>query len=270
MCLNGARAKCTGLSPVTESLRVLVTAGASGIGRAIAAVFHAAGHSVYICDINPHALEQTLAAFPGMQGCCADVGDSQQVHALVADMCHALGRIDVLINNAGVGGPRAPLEDISDDDWQQTMNVNLNGAFYCMREASGLMKRQGSGCIVNISSASAKTCLPLRAAYVASKHALQGLTLNSARELGPFNISCNALLPGAIDNPRGHALVRQKAEEQHISVQEAEQQRLQYISMRKRIDPAEIGQMALFLATAGRNVSGQLIGVCGNSEWEPV
>lgn len=257
------------MNSVTDPLRVLVTAGASGIGRAIAAVFHAAQHRVYICDIDPRALEQTLAEFPGMQGRCADVGDSQQVKSLVTEALAALGRIDVLINNAGIGGPRAPLEEIRDEDWQQTINVNLNGAFYCMRETVSSMKRQGSGCIVNISTASARTGLPLRAPYVASKHALQGLTLNSARELGPFNISCNALLPGAIDNDRGHALVRQKAAEQHVSVAEAEQQRLQYISMRKRIDPSEIGQTALFLATEGRNISGQLIGVCGNSEWEP-
>ncbi|MBT4521831.1 MAG: SDR family oxidoreductase [Halieaceae bacterium] len=252
-----------------KPLRVIVTAGGSGIGYAIAQVFHSNGHRVYVCDINEQAIAQVREALPGIGACCADVGDSAQVKSLFEKASETMQGLDVLVNNAGVGGPCAPLEEVSDEDWLQTINVNLNGTFYCMREAARIMKAQHSGCIINISSASATTGLPQRGAYVASKHAVQGLTLNCARELGPSNISCNAILPGAIDNERGHALVEKKALELDITIAAAEQRRLSYISMRKRIDPAEIGQTALFLATEGRNISGQLIGVCGNSEWEP-
>jgi NAD(P)-dependent dehydrogenase (short-subunit alcohol dehydrogenase family) len=253
---------------MSDKLRVLVTAGASGIGRAVAATFHLAGHQVFICDIDKAAVHTTLGEFGGMQGSETNVGDSDAVHSMFDQVIAQYGGLDVLVNNAGIGGPRAPLDEISDEAWQQTLDVNINGTFYCMRAAARVMKAQGNGCIVNISSASARTGLPLRAAYVTSKQAVQGLTSNCARELGPYNISCNAILPGAIDNERGHALVRSRAKEQGVSMEQAEQQRLMYISMRRRIEPSEIGETALFLATKGRHISGQMIGVCGNSEWE--
>tara|TARA_R110002049_G_scaffold24302_3_gene86291 strand:+ start:2290 stop:3057 length:768 start_codon:yes stop_codon:yes gene_type:complete len=253
---------------MNDKLRVIVTAGASGIGRAIAQTFHHAGHHIFICDIDKAALHATLGECRGMHGSETNVGDSHEVNSMFDQVIALYGGVDVLVNNAGLGGPRAPLDEISDEAWQQTLDVNINGTFYCMRAAARVMKTQGNGCIVNISSASARTGLPLRAAYVTSKQAVQGLTSNCARELGPYNISCNAILPGAIDNERGHGLVRSRSQEQGISIEQAEQQRLMYISMRRRIAPSEIGDTALFLATSGRNISGQMIGVCGNSEWE--
>lgn len=250
------------------SQRVLVTAGGSGIGRAIAECFYRRGARVYICDINQSAIDATLADNPGMDGGLCNVGDPTQVDRLFNTLSNTLGGIDVLVNNAGVGGPRAALDEIEDSDWEDTIRINLNGAFYCIKRAARLMKSENRGCIVNISSASAKVGLPLRAAYVASKVGLQGLTYNAARELGPYNISCNAILPGAIDNERGHNLVKRLAEEQGIGVEQAEASRLSYISMRTRIHPREIGETCVFLANEGRHISGQEIGVCGNSEWE--
>mgnify|MGYP000329472072 CR=1 FL=1 len=248
--------------------RVIVTAAGAGIGRAIAESFYQQGAKVHICDISAHAINETLSANPSMRGSIADIGQADQVDTLFKLATAWMGGVDVLINNAGIGGPRAPLDEIEDDQWNQTIQINLNGAFYCIKRAAKFMKQQRSGCIINISSASARTGLPNRAPYVASKVALQGLTQNVARELGPFNISCNALLPGAIDNARGHKLVENLASERDQSIEEAERRRLSYISMRTRINPTEIGKTAVFLANDGRHISGQEIGVCGNSEWE--
>jgi NAD(P)-dependent dehydrogenase (short-subunit alcohol dehydrogenase family) len=252
----------------THLQRVLVTAAGSGIGRAIAEAFYRRNALVHICDISKAAIDETLEANPKMKATVADISQPNQVDQLFKNAIEWLGGVDVLVNNAGIGGPRAPLDEIDDDDWNQTMQINVNGAFYCIKRAAKYMKPQNNGCIINISSASARTGLPLRAPYVTSKVALQGLTRNVARELGPYNISCNAILPGAIDNERGHMLIERLAQERNQSIAEAEAQRMAYISMRTRIKPSEIGDTAVFLANNGRHISGQEIGLCGNSEWE--
>lgn len=248
--------------------RVLVTAAGAGIGRAIAEAFYYEGARVHICDISKHSIQSTLADNPNMSGDVADISQPAEVDRMFKKVVDSFGGIDVLVNNAGIGGPKIAIDELSDSDWEQTIQVNLNGAFYCIKRAAKYMKQQNSGCIINISSASTRTGLPLRSPYVASKVGLEGLTRNVARELGQYNISCNAILPGAIDNERGHALVAKLAKERNTTVEEAEARRLSYISMRRRINPTEIGKTAVFLANEGRHISGQEIGVCGNSEWE--
>ncbi len=180
-----------------------------------------------------------------------------------------MGGIDVLVNNAGIGGPRAAIEDISYQDWDRTISVNLNGMFYCIKNVAPLMKAQKRGCIVNISTASAKVALPMRSPYVASKVGVLGLTHTVAREYGPFGIRCNSILPGLIDNERGRSILANHAKEKGVSFEEAEQDFLEFISLRTWIDPAEVGDLAVFLASpAGRHITGQNIGMDGNVEWE--
>ena len=141
--------------------------------------------------------------------------------------------------------------------------------FYCIKNVAPLMKAQKSGCIVNISTASAKVALPLRSPYVASKVGVLGLTHTVAREYGPFGIRCNAILPGLIDNERGRNILANQAKERGVPFEEAEQDFLEFISLRAWIDPAEVGDLAVFLAShAGRHITGQNIGMDGNVEWE--
>lgn len=254
---------------MTEAQKVVVTAAGSGIGRAIAECFAASGAKVHICDVAEDAMEDALGANEGMRGTKADIGDPKEVEAVFEDAVAWMGGLDVLINNAGIGGPRAALEDIEYADWDRTVRVNLNGAFYCIKQATPIMKRQRGGCIINISTSSVRTGLPLRAPYVASKAGLMGLTKNVARELGPYNIRCNAILPGLIDNARGRGLVANMAEEQGLSDDEADAEFRKYISMQTWIDMSEIGETAVFLAShAGRHISGQFLAVDGNVEWE--
>ncbi len=249
-----------------DAQRVLVTAGAAGIGLAVAERFLGAGAQVMICDIDKGAL---AGLPPELTGVICDVAEAGQVARLFERVADEMGGLDVLVNNAGIGGGAAAIEDITDEAWQRTLDVNLSGMFYCLRAAVPAMKAQGSGAVINISTASVRTGLPGRMPYVASKEGVMGLTLNAARELGPNNIRCNAILPGLIDNARGRELVAVRAKSRGISAAEAEQDYLNYVSMRCWIDPAEVGDLAVFLASdQARHISGQFIAVDGHMEWE--
>ena len=249
--------------------RVLVTAGASGIGLAIAEAFLGAGAKVHVCDIAAAALDAAKGMNPDLSVSVADVGDAGQVARLGETLDAAWGGLDVIVNNAGIGGPRAPVEEVSDEDWADVMRVNVTGMFHIVRQFAPGLKAQRSGAIINVSSTSARSGLPNRTPYVVSKIAVDGLTKNLARELGPFNIRCNSLLPGSIENARNRRMMQEKADREGLSYDQALERRLEFISMRSRIDPAEVGAMAVFLASHdARHVTGQQISVCGNVEWE--
>lgn len=249
--------------------RVIVTGAADSVGRVIAERFVAAGARVHICDVRAPALDQMLSANPQMRGSVADVGRPEQVAQVVAQAYDWMGGCDVLVNNVGIAGPRAAIEDISDADWRGTLDVNLGGAFHFMKQVIPAMKRQRDGIIINFSTGSTRTRLPMRTAYVVSKSALEALTLNAARELGPHNVRCNAILPGMIDNERMRGIVERIASETHRSPQDVEQEYLKYISLRSKVLPSELADTVLFLASAAaRKITGELIAVSGNVEWE--
>jgi NAD(P)-dependent dehydrogenase (short-subunit alcohol dehydrogenase family) len=250
--------------------RIVVTAGASGIGRAIAQAFAAEGAQVYVADVSASHLQALAAAEPRIEGVHCDVSDPAQVSDLFRRVSGRWdGRLDALVNNAGIAGPVAEIEHIGHDDWRRTMDVNVTGMFLCIQAAIPLWRKNGCGAVINISSSSARTGLPKRLPYVVSKAAVHGLTLNVARELGPMGVSCNALLPGMVDNERGRKLTQDYAEAHGLTYQQALQENLRFISMRSEIHPDEIAALCLHLASpAGAHISGQLIGVCGNAEWE--
>jgi len=249
--------------------RVLVTGGAGGLGLVIARRFLENDASVHLCDCSPAALAQALASFPGMHGTVADVARSTEVAQCVGEAREWMGGIDVLVNCAAEVGPRAPLEEIDDEEWIRTLEVNLTGMFYCIRAVVPMMREQRSGSIVNVGSTSARTGLPRRTAFVASKAGVLGLTGNVARELGPDNVRCNAVLPGILDNAAGRELVARRARERRLSADEVEADLLSYVSMRSWIAPEEVADLVVYLAShAARHVTGQTIGVCGNVEWE--
>jgi NAD(P)-dependent dehydrogenase (short-subunit alcohol dehydrogenase family) len=248
---------------------VLVTGGADSVGRVMAEAFAARGDRVHICDVQPDALAATLAANPGMRGTLADVGDPAALARTIAEATAWLGEISVLVNNVGIGGPRAGIEDIALDAWDRTLAVNVTAMFHAMRLVVPDMKRRGGGAIVNFSSGSTRTRLPGRTAYVVSKFAVEGLTLNAARELGPHGIRVNAILPGMIDNARMQGIVAAKARETGRPPDAIEADYLRFISLRAKTQPADLAAMVLFLASeAGRLVTGELIAVSGNLEWE--
>jgi len=254
---------------VLNNKTALVTGAGSGIGLAIALRLAKSGARVCICDVSEPALDAASARNPHLKTQLADVADSRQVAKVVEGTLGEFGRIDILVNNAGVPGPCAAIDAVSLSEWEYTLRVNLTAPFLFAHHIAPVMKQAGSGSIINISTTSARTGLPRRTPYVVSKVGLLGLTRNLARELGSFGIRCNAILPGAIDNPRGRALISRAAEESGQSEGEVEKRLLQFVSMRTWIDPEEIAEMAAFLASdAARHITGQFIGVCGNVEWE--
>lgn len=252
-----------------EGLRVIVTAAGSGVGRVIAETFLQNGARVHIGDVDEDILAGARAALPQVGATRADVGDSAQVDRLFDEALERLGGLDVLINNAGIAGPTAAVEEVTPADWDRTLAVNLSGQFYCVRRAVPVMKLAGGGSIVNISSTSGRTGLPLRLPYAVSKHAVMGLTETLARELGPSGIRVNTILPGFINNERGRRIIETKAAALGIAADAYKAETLQFISLRTMIEPIEIAHMAAYLcSTLGSHVSGQHIGVCGNMEYE--
>jgi NAD(P)-dependent dehydrogenase (short-subunit alcohol dehydrogenase family) len=248
---------------------VLVTGGADSVGRVMAEAFAARGDRVHICDVRADALAATLAVNPAMRGTLADVGDSASLDRVIAEATGWLGDISVLVNNVGIGGPRAMIGDITLDDWNRTFAVNVTAMLHAMQCVVPGMKRRGGGAIVNFSTGSTRTRLPGRTAYVASKFAVEGLTLNAARELGPHKIRVNAILPGMIDNARMQGIIAAKSQETGRSPDSIEADYLRFISLRAKTQPADLAAMVLFLASdAGRIITGELIAVSGNLEWE--
>ncbi len=251
-------------------LNAVVTGGADGIGAAIARRFAGAGWHVHICDVRREALEAMLGAHPGMRGTVADVGDGDDVAHLFADALEWMaGGIGCLVNNVGVGGPRAAFEDIALADWEESFRINVTGTFRCMQAAIPGMKARGGGAIVNISTVSTRTRLPLRTPYVASKFAVEGLTLNAARELGAHRIRCNALLPGMMNNARMDGIIARRAEEEGRPPSDIEADYLRFIALGERTEPEDVAETALFLASpAGARITGELISVSGYMGWE--
>jgi NAD(P)-dependent dehydrogenase (short-subunit alcohol dehydrogenase family) len=248
---------------------VLVTAGASGIGAAIAEMFLDRGDRVTICDVDAGALDRIAARLPALSARLADVADAGTVDAMVAGAVAAAGPVEILINNAGIAGPVGGIEDTDPDAWARCFAVNIHGPFHLMRAVIPAMKAAGHGSIINISTASTVTGLPGRSSYIASKFALEGLTKNAARELGPAGIRVNAIRPGFMDTDRMRGILGAVAARRGVAVDVVEAEALGFISLRTKIQPGEIGEMAFFLASAtASNITGQIIGVDGNCEWE--
>jgi NAD(P)-dependent dehydrogenase (short-subunit alcohol dehydrogenase family) len=248
---------------------VLVTGAGSSVGRVIAEAFAAEDARVHIADVNAAFIEQALVEVPRLSGSVCNLGDAAQVESTIALAVAAVGRIDFLVNCVGIAGPAGPVETVAPAEWRQAFDVNVHGIFETMRRAIPGMKERRFGAIVNFSSASTKTGLPGRAAYVAGKAAVEALTYTAARELGPHNVRCNAILPGPINNARMDQVIARSAQQRGVSLAEAEQDLLRHVSMRTRVEPRELSDMVLYLCSeSGRHITGQALEVSGNLEWE--
>ena len=248
---------------------VVVTGGASGIGRVIAQRFSDAGHRVHIFDIDAEAVALALSQKAALSGTAGDVATPADVARGMRDASAAMGGVDVLVNDAAIPGPRAPVEEVPDDEWDRAMRVNLFGPFYWTKAVVPGMKARREGSIVNISTGSVRTLPPNRSVYNASKWGVEGLTKTLARELGPWSVRVNAIQPGMVNNERMRGIVRRIADQEGRPPSEVEEEFLQFISMRCKVEPEDIAEMAVFLASeAASRVTGQVIAVDGHIEWE--
>jgi NAD(P)-dependent dehydrogenase (short-subunit alcohol dehydrogenase family) len=246
-------------------LRVLITAGAAGIGKAMANAFEDGGARVFVCDIDEAALASMRQARPSIASCHTDVADPRSVESMFNKAVVDLGGLDVLINNAGIAGPTSKVEEISIEDWDRTVSVDLSSMFYCIRCAVPLLKQAGGGSIINLSSIAGRLAYPLRSPYAAAKWGVIGLTKSLAAELGPSNIRVNAILPGVVEGDRVNRVVEARAVARGISFDDAMKQFVAPVSLRRMVKAEDIANMALFLATApGANISGQALSVCGD------
>ena len=253
-----------GLKP---GLRVLVTAGGGGIGRVIAETFATAGARLHIGDISEQALGDCAATHPDWGTSRCDVAEEAEVTRLFDDVKAKLGGLDVLINNAGIAGPTGGIDEMSPEAWRQTVDVNLNGQFYCARLAVPLLKQSSNASIIGISSVAGRLGYAYRTPYAATKWAIIGLTKSLAIELGPDGIRVNALLPGIVEGRRIERVISARAKAAGVTHEEMERQTIDKVSLRRMVSAQDVANQALFLCSPlGANISGQPISICGNVE----
>ena len=241
--------------------KVLITAGASGIGRAMALRFARQGAKVFVVDIDAPALRALAQEQPGILTSVCDIGERNAVESVIPEAIEALGGLDVLINNAGIAGPTAPLADFDPGAWEQVMNVNLNGTFNVTRMAIPALRQSGNNpCIVIMSSVAGRFGYPNRSAYATSKWGLIGLTKTLSRELGEWGIRVNAILPGAVAGERIDKVLQARAAANGRPLDEEKAEAMKIQSLQRFVDPEDIAALACFLASdAGRSISGQLL-----------
>lgn len=241
--------------------RVLITAGANGIGLVMARAFQARGDQVWVTDIDA---AQVAALPPGIRGSVVDAAQEPGMEALFADVARDWGGLDVLCANAGIKGPTAAIEDLELEAWHQCLAVNLDGAMIAAKHAARLMKPAGRGVMIFTSSTSGLHGTPFRAPYVAAKWGVIGLMKTVAMELGPHGIRANAICPGSVNGPRIDRVIAAEAEAKGMTPDAVRQGYASGTALKRLSDPQDVADMALFLASdAARMVSGQALAVDG-------
>lgn len=243
--------------------RVLITAGAGGIGRAMSEAFAATGARVWVTDLDSDA----LAACPDDWGkTIADASDEAAIRATFAEIHARWGGLDVLCANAGIAGPTALVEDVTLEDWHKCLAVNLDGAFLAAKFGAPLMKAQGSGVLLLTSSTAGMFGYPHRSPYAAAKWAVIGLMKTLAMELGPHGVRVNALAPGSVEGARMEGVLAREAAAKGVARDDIAEGYASGTSMRTWVTAEDIAHMAVFLASPqARFVSGQVIAVDGHT-----
>jgi NAD(P)-dependent dehydrogenase (short-subunit alcohol dehydrogenase family) len=250
--MTGAR------TPLTVDLsdqRVAITAGANGIGKVMADSFVACGASVFVSNVDVAAL--VACGHPGMR---ADSGVAADNNSFIDAAVKHLRGLDVLVNNAGIAGPTALVENVSPEELDATLRIDLASMFHCARRAIPALRDAGGGVIINLSSAAGRFGFPLRAPYSAAKWGVVGFTKSLSMELGPDSIRVIAILPGPVDGPRIRAVIRAKADAAGVSENEMTERTVATTSLRCFVTQQDIANMALYLASPfGATISGQAI-----------
>ncbi|MGI9522503.1 MAG: SDR family oxidoreductase [Hyphomicrobiaceae bacterium] len=249
------------------NLRVLITAGASGIGLEMTRAFVREGARVHVCDIDRVALEALTLELPPVTWSICDVADRNEVSELVKDATQKLGGLDCLVNNAGVSGPTGRVDEIAPEEWDRCLAVCITGQFNCTRVAVSHLKNSANASIINLSSAAGRFGFPLRAPYAAAKWAVVGFTKTLAIELGESGIRCNAIQPGPVDGERIRRVIDAKARAANIGFEEMQDRILAQASIKKLIPPQQLADLAVFLASPRADtISGQAFAVDGDMQ----
>ena len=240
--------------------RVLITAGAAGIGREFARAFSANGAKVFVCDINDKALADIRKEIPSVVARHCDMGLRAEIERMVPEAVAALGGLDVLINNAGIAGLTLSVEDYPPDNWDKVVAVNLTAMFDVSRLAIPHLKKSKAGCIINMSSIAGRGGFENRSPYAATKWGVIGLTKTLALELGAWGIRSNAIAPGAVEGERIMRVFQGRAQISGKSMAEVKAEALAGQSIKAMVDPKDVAALAVFLASdAAKSISGQVI-----------
>lgn len=264
--MTSAGASCT---LDVRGLRVLVTAGGSGIGRAIAERLAAAGARVHITDLAENAVSDAVSSIPGLTGTSGDAALAEHVDRVLTDVQDRLDGLDLLVNNVGIAGPTGAVDSYADAEVERTIDVNLTSHFYFLNRFVPLLKASARNpSILAISSVAGRLGYGFRTPYSATKWAIVGLVKSLAVELGPQGIRANAILPGVVKGPRMDRVIAERAKATGVSFEEMRDTYLSKISLRRMVDAADVANLALFLASdLARNITGQAISVDGNVEY---
>lgn len=250
-----------------EGLRVLVTAGAGGIGLEVARAFTREGAKVFVCDVDTAALAALKTHDPKVTGVYCDVSDRAAVARMMEEGVAHLGGLDVLVNNAGIAGPTARVEDVAFEDWDRCIEICLTSQFTCARLAIKHLKKSKNPSIINLSSAAGKNGFALRSPYAAAKWGVIGFTKSLAIELGEFGIRVNAILPGLVKGERIRRVFEAKAQQYGESFADVETRAFAYTSIKDYILPQQLADQMVFIASPrGATISGQAIAVDGDTK----
>jgi len=247
--------------------RVAIVTGASkGIGRVASQIFAAEGAKVVCAARSADLVNETAALVKNAGGeaiaVVADLSKEDEVKALVDTSVSTFGHLDVLINNAGDGGPTKPVQDYLMEDWRYTLDSCLTSSYLCARFAVPAMIKAGRGAIVNIASMAGRRGLAYRVGYCSAKAGQMGMTYGLAVELGRHNITVNAVAPGAVEGDRIDRVIAGQAQVRGVSEEQMRKQFLERSPLRRMVTAEDIAWAALFLCTdQARNISGQVVPV---------
>ena len=257
---DNAQVRSTDMNLLAGKIAV-VTGGATGIGGAICRTFAGEGAKVVVADIDAARAKSMADEISGL-GIAVDVRDEEDVKAVFSECEGAFGRLDILINNAGIVPPKANIWEIDLADWQIVLDVNLRSAFLCTKHAMPLLRVHG-GSIVNMSSRMGLHGAPMQSHYSASKFAMRGLTESVAKEAGPFGIRVNSICPGTVDTARFRERIAGRAKAAGITEAELIARSFtEPAALRRVVQPEEIAATALFLVSdAAAAITGEHVRV---------
>ena len=244
----------------------IITGGGAGIGRTIALRFTQEGAGVVLAGPTEEKIKavekEILDADGRVLATLTDVADEGSVEKMVSATLDEFGQIDILINNAGIAGPTALVPNVSLEQWNHTMAVNLTGAFLCAKHALPHMIQRGNGRIINITSIAGLQAYAFRSPYCASKWGMIGLTQTLAEECGRYNITVNAIAPGPVKGPRIERVIRNRAAEMKLSFEDTERQYVEPTALKRMVEEEDIAAMALFLSSdEGGNITGETLNI---------